>query len=57
MMRYCVRDEDGELIRKFYTKEECEPYLTTGCVLTILPKPVKISEYQQALKNVGESLF
>ena len=56
-MRYCVRDEDGELIRKFYTREECEPYITTGCVLTILPKPVKISEYQQALKNVGEALF
>lgn len=38
MYRYLVY-EDGELVRKFASRIECEPYLKTGCTLTVLPKP------------------
>ena len=38
MYRYLVY-EDGELVRKFASRIECEPYLKTGCTLKVLPKP------------------
>jgi hypothetical protein len=38
MFRYLVY-EDGELVRKFASRIECEPYLRTGCALKVLPKP------------------
>lgn len=46
MLRYLVW-EDGILIRKFSSRIECEPFLRTGCSLTVLPKPKKVTPSQQ----------
>jgi len=53
MYRYLVY-EDGELVRKFASRIECEPYLKTGCTLKVLPKvknptPTMLINYAQQL--------
>ena len=37
-MRYEVYDEDGELFRKFWGKDEAEKFLQAGWTLKIQPK-------------------
>ena len=40
-MRYLVYDEDGFLMRKFYTKQEATLFLQEGWKLMVVPKPKK----------------
>lgn len=54
-MRYLVRDEDGQPLRKFYTKEEAMQFCSMGDYsiekLPAPPKPPKIdmvAEYGEA---------
>lgn len=44
-MRYWVFDEDGLLIRKFFSKAECEPYLKSGCTVKVMPKTKPIDPH------------
>jgi len=37
-MRYWVYDEDGVLLRKFYSKEEAEAFLQTYWHIIVQPK-------------------
>lgn len=58
-LRFWIFD-DGLLIRKLASRIECEPYLQTGCTLTVLPK-VKDPSASQLIENayhlVGECLI
>jgi hypothetical protein len=36
-----VRDEDGVLLRKFWSVEAAEKFLQDGYTITVLPKPKK----------------
>lgn len=59
MLRYLVW-EDGILIRKFSSRIECEPFLRTGCSLTVLPKPKSITPSQKfdaVMQTVGAAPF
>ncbi len=59
MYRYLVY-EDGELVRKFASRIECEPYLRTGCILKVLPKikdPTASMVFQQSYESCGDALF
>jgi hypothetical protein len=38
-MRYCLLDEDGVLLRKFWSAEDAEKYLEEGYTIKVLPKP------------------
>ena len=38
-MRYCLLDEDGVLLRKFWSAEDAEKYLEEGYTIVVLPKP------------------
>ncbi len=57
--RYELRDEDGELIRVFMSREEASRYITGGDILIerVAAKVPKTSPYEIALKRVGEALF
>jgi hypothetical protein len=59
MLRYLVW-EDGILVRKFSSRIECEPFLRTGCTLTMLPKPKSVTPAQVfdgAMHTVGAAPF
>jgi hypothetical protein len=55
MLRYKVLDEDGEVVRLFYKREECAPFVRTGCRVVVLPRPKKTDHYRRLLKELGES--
>lgn len=46
--QYAVLDEFGGVMRKFASKIEAQPYLTTGTKLIALPKQPKIDLYAYA---------
>lgn len=56
-LRYWIFDEDGLLIRKLFSRIECEPYIKAGCTLTVLPKVKQINPYYQAEQLLGEASF
>ena len=53
--KYILKDEDGVALRKFASKLEATPYLTSGMDLVALPKQASI--YEQSLATVGEAPF
>ena len=58
-LRYWIFD-DGLLIRKLASRIECEPYLQTGCTLTVLPKikdPTPSQLIENAYHLVGDCLI
>jgi len=55
--RYVLIDEFGGACRKFVSKLEATPYLTTGMRLQALPKAPKSDPYQVALTILPEALF
>ena len=55
--RYILIDEFGGACRKFVSKLEATPYLTSGMVLKALPREPKANPYQVALTILGNALF
>lgn len=53
--KYLLKDEDGVALRKFASKLEATPYLTSGMTLVALPKQASI--YEQCMLTVGEAPF
>ena len=57
-MRYCLRDEDGVLLRKFWSAEAAEKFLQDGYTITVLPKPKKARKPKiDYVKLFGEPPF
>jgi len=59
-LRYLVWNEFGECIRKMASRIECEPYLQSGCTLTVLPKikqPTHSQQFNGAFELLGGALF
>lgn len=59
-MRFIVLDDEGILLRKFYSKAEAQAFLLPGYSLRVLPKPKPRPlhwAYHQALADVGEAPF
>ena len=55
--RYILIDEFGGACRKFASKVEATPYLTSGMRLEALPRQPKANPYQVALLTLKEALF
>jgi hypothetical protein len=55
--KYILIDEFGGACRKFVSKLEATPYLTSGMVLKALPRQPKANPYQVALTILQEALF
>ena len=55
--RYILIDEFGGACRKFASKVEATPYLTTGVVLQPLPRQPKANPYAVALLTLKEAPF
>lgn len=55
--RYILIDEFGGACRKFVSKLEATPYLTTGMSLAVLPRDPKANPYQVAITLLPEALF
>lgn len=55
--RYILIDEFGGACRKFVSKMEATPYLTSGMTLKTLPREPKANPYQMALTTLQEALF
>jgi len=55
--RYVLIDEFGGACRKFVSKLEATPYLTTGMVLKALPRQPKANPYALALLTLKEAPF
>ena len=55
--RYILIDEFGGACRKFVSKLEATPYLTSGMVLKALPREPKANPYQVAILTVQEAPF
>ena len=55
--RYAVIDEFGGVMRKFASKIEAQPYLTTNTKLIALPKQPRSDPYQLALLTLPEALI
>ena len=55
--RYILIDEFGGACRKFASKVEATPYLTTGMRLEALPRAPKTNPYQVALTILQEAPF
>ena len=55
--RYILIDEFGGACRKFASKVEATPYLTSGMRLEALPRAPKANPYQVALLTLKEALF
>jgi hypothetical protein len=53
-MRYWVYDEDGILIRKFYSRDQAEAFLLSGWRLVVQPKPKK---HVPSVETHGEALW
>ena len=59
-LRYLIWDEFGECIRKMASRIECEPYLRSGCTLSVLPKlkqPSETDKFNGALELLGGAIF
>jgi len=59
MLRYLVYDS-GVLIRKFASRIECEPYIQSGCTLSVLPKlknPTPSQIFDGLVEMLGDSPF
>lgn len=57
MYKYILIDEFGGACRKFVSKLEATPYLTTGMRLVALPKEPKQDPYQVASLILQEAPF
>ena len=55
--KYILIDEFGGACRKFVSKVESTPYLTTGMSLKALPSEPKDNTYQVASTILQEALF
>jgi len=55
--KYMLIDEFGGACRKFLSKQEATPYLTTGMRLVALPKEPKQDPYQVASLILQEAPF
>jgi hypothetical protein len=55
--RFMLIDEFGAPLRRFASKVEATPYLTTGMRLEALPKAPKANPYQVALTILQEAPF
>ena len=55
--RYVLVDEFGGALRRFASKVEATPYLTTGTVLKALPRAPKANPYQLACTLLQEAPF
>jgi hypothetical protein len=55
--RYVLIDEFGGACRKFASKVEATPYLTTGMVLQALPRQPKADPYTLASLLLKEAPF
>ena len=55
--RYILIDEFGGACRKFVSKVEASPYLTTGMSLKALPRQPKANPYEMATLILKEALF
>jgi hypothetical protein len=55
--KFVLIDEFGGACRKFASKLEATPYLTSGTRLVALPKEPRANLYEQALLLVGEAPF
>jgi len=55
--KYILIDEFGGACRKFVSKLEATPYLTTGMSLRALPRSPKADPYQVALTLLQEAPF
>ena len=55
--KYILIDEFGGACRKFASKVEATPYLTTGMRLQALPRQPKADPYQLASTILKEALF
>jgi hypothetical protein len=55
--KYAMIDEFGGACRKFVSKLEATPYLTTGMSLRALPRAPKDNPYQVALTILQEAPF
>jgi len=55
--KYILIDEFGGACRKFVSKLEAQPYLTTGMRLEALPRAPKANPYQVALTILQEAPF
>lgn len=59
-LRYWIFNEDNELVRKLFSRVECEPYLQSGCTLFVAPKvknPTPSQLIENAYQLVGECLI
>jgi len=55
--RYLLLDEFGGACRKFVSKLEATPYLTSGMVLKALPRQPKANPYEMATLLLKEALI
>ena len=55
--KYLLLDEFGGACRKFVSRLEAQPYLTTGMSLRALPRAPKDNPYQVALTTLQEAPF
>ena len=55
--RYILIDEFGGACRKFASKVEATPYLTSGSRLEVLPRQPKANPYALALLTLKEALL
>ena len=55
--KYILIDDFGGACRKFVSKLEATPYLTSGMSLRALPRAPKANPYQVALTILQEALF
>lgn len=55
--KYMLIDEFGAPLRRFASKVEATPYLTSGARLEALPRQPKANPYAMALLTLKEALF
>jgi hypothetical protein len=55
--RYLLIDEFGSPLRRFASKVEATPYLTSGARLEVLPRQPKANPYAMALLTLKEAPF
>lgn len=55
--RYILIDEFGGACRKFVSRLEATPYLTSGMVLKALPRQPKANPYEMATLLLKEALI
>jgi hypothetical protein len=55
--KYAIIDEFGGMMRKFASKTEAQPYLTSGARLVPLPKQPKKDPYTMACTILPDALL